>query len=427
MDDITYIFFNEVSQCLREEQRVMERERDKGILRLYVQMFGEFCIKNEDGVLTSDNIRSEMLTRLLTYIMCHRSKALTVQEFIEVLWPDEASDNPAGALKNLMYRLRTLLKNTWGAYDYILTGRGTYQWNPEIALHVDVEEFEQCCKQTSLEGEAEEQILIGKKAVGLYKGSFLPELSSEYWVISMSTYYNAMFLSEVKKLAKLMEMKEKYAELEHLCMQELQLEPLDEEIHCYLMRALIAENKYEKADQHYQKTVKYFYDALGVRPSDDMQKIYDDMQKRQHEQECSIDIIQEDLKEKSMPTGAFLCEYGVFRKIYALESRSSSRMGIPIHLTLMSVHLELKASEREADYKELLSEAMNMLERTLIKGLRNSDIVCRYSVNQFLVMLPACQYEDAQMVVNRLKDRFYQLDKCRRAILQYSIDEIGVI
>ena len=102
-------------------------------------------------------------------------------------------------------------------------------------------------------------------------------------------------------------------------------------------------------------------------------------------------------------------------------------MGIPIHLTLMSVHLELRAMEKQIDYKGTLNEAMDKLEQTLVRGLRNSDIICRYSVNQFLIMLPACQYEDAKMVVNRLKDRFYQLEKGRRAILQYSIDEIGVV
>ncbi len=416
-----------VSQCLQGEQSVMNKEKDKGVLRLDVQMFGDFRIKNEDGVLTSENIRSEMLTRLLTYIVCHRKKSLTVQEFIEVLWPEDESDNPAGALKNLMYRLRNLLKKTWGAYDFILTGRGTYQWNPDIVLNVDTEKFENYCKNICSDGNAEEEIQKGKEAIGLYKGSFLPELASEYWVISMSTYYNTLFLSEVKKLAALMEQEKDYAELEQLCIRELGFEPLDEEIHCYLMRALIAENKQEAADQHYKKTVKYFYDTLGVRPSEEMQQIYEEMQKRQHEHESNIDIIQEELREKSLPTGAFLCEYGVFRKIYALESRSSSRMGIPIHLTLMSVHLELRAMEKQIDCKGALNEAMDKLEKTLVRGLRNSDIVCRYSVNQFLIMLPACQYEDAKMVVNRLKDRFYQLEKGRRAILQYSIDEIGVV
>ena len=41
-------------------------------------------------------------------------------------------------------------------------------------------------------------------------------------------------------------------------------------------------------------------------------------------------------------------------------------------------------------------------------------------------MLPACQYEDAKMVVNRLKDSFYRSGKTNKLLLQYSIDELDV-
>lgn len=173
--------------------------------------------------------------------------------------------------------------------------------------------------------------------------------------------------------------------------------------------------------------MKYLYDTLGVRPSEEMQEIYEEMQKRQHDHESNIDTIQEELKEKELPTGAFLCEYGVFRKIYALEARSSRRMGISIHLALVSMYLNLRPNEQQSKYQSILSEGMNILEKTLLSGLRNSDIICRYSVNQFLIMLPACQYEDAKMVINRLKDQFYQSGKTKQVILQYNIDEISVM
>lgn len=404
----------------------MKQVKVEKCLELHVQMFGNFQIINEDGRLTAENIHSEMLTKLLTYMISHRSKSQTVQELIDILWSDDESDNPMGALKNLMYRLRNLLKKTWGDYDFIITGRGIYQWNPAIRMKVDTEEFEQCCAVRTQEDSTEVQLEKGKKAVELYKGLFLPELSAEYWAISMSTYYNALYLSTVKKLAMLMEQEQRYTELEQLCRKELRIEPMDEEVHCYLMRALIAENKHQAAAEHYEKTVKYFYDTLGVRPSEEMHAVYEEMQKRQHEHESNIEVIQEELKEKEHPTGAFLCEYGVFRKIYALESRSSNRMGISIHLTLMSMYLDMGAFESKEEYQRHMSEGMDILEKTLLSGLRNSDIICRYSSNQFLIMLPACQYEDAKLVVNRLKDRFYQSGKTKKVVLQYSIDEISV-
>lgn len=393
---------------------------------LTVKMFGKFQVENEKGILNKENMRSEMLTRLLAYMISRREKDMTAQELIDVLWPDDQSDNPAGALKNLMYRLRKLMSRTWGdGGKYIVTGRGAYQLNPEFVFHIDIEEFEECCRQVFNSEDPAVQQENGKRAVELYQGMFLSELSSEYWVVSIATYYHSIYLTMVKKLVALLEKEKKFTDVEEICGKAIQIEPLDEEIHCFLLRAMIADNKQQLAASHYKETVKLLYDSLGVRPSGEMESIYEELQKIQHDHESNIDIIQEDLREEKA-SGAFFCEYGVFRKIYALESRSSRRLGISVHLALVSLYLDFQIQKDDQDYTDLIGVGMSVLEETLMKKLRSSDIVCRYSVNQFLVMLPACQYEDAKMVVNRLKDSFYRSGKTGRLLLQYSIDELDV-
>ena len=398
----------------------------KNCSELTVRMFGKFQTENEKGILNKENMRSEMLTRLLAYMISHREKDMTAQELIDVLWPEDQSDNPSGALKNLMYRLRKLMNNTWGeSGKYIVTGRGAYQLNPEFVFHVDIEEFEECCRQVFNSENPAVQQENGKRAVELYQGMFLSELSSEYWVVSIATYYHSIYLTMVKRLAALLEKEKKFTDVEEICGKAIQIEPLDEEIHCFLLRAMIADNKQQLAASHYKETVKLLYDSLGVRPSGEMENIYEELQKIQHDHESNIDIIQEDLREEKA-SGAFFCEYGVFRKIYALESRSSRRLGISVHLALISLYLDFQIQKEGQDYTDLIGEGMSVLEETLMKRLRSSDIVCRYSVNQFLVMLPACQYEDAKMVVNRLKDSFYKSGKTNKLLLQYSIDELDV-
>ena len=398
----------------------------KNCSELTVRMFGKFQTENENGILNKENMRSEMLTRLLAYMISHREKDMTAQELIDVLWPEDQSDNPSGALKNLMYRLRKLMNNTWGeSGKYIVTGRGAYQLNPEFVFHVDIEEFEECCRQVFNSEDPVVQQENGKRAVELYQGMFLSELSSEYWVVSIATYYHSIYLTMVKRLAALLEKEKKFTDVEEICGKAIQIEPLDEEIHCFLLRAMIADNKQQLAASHYKETVKLLYDSLGVRPSGEMENIYEELQKIQHDHESNIDIIQEDLREEKA-SGAFFCEYGVFRKIYALESRSSRRLGISVHLALISLYLDFQIQKEGQDYTDLIGEGMSVLEETLMKRLRSSDIVCRYSVNQFLVMLPACQYEDAKMVVNRLKDSFYRSGKTNKLLLQYSIDELDV-
>lgn len=66
-----------------------------------VRTFGRFALSYEGKVLDDDNIRSEMVTKLLAYALCHRDRVIPVSEFVDVLWEADESDNPAGALKIL--------------------------------------------------------------------------------------------------------------------------------------------------------------------------------------------------------------------------------------------------------------------------------------------------------------------------------------
>ena len=134
-----------------------------------VRLFGRFEVSGQNEVLDEEKIRSEMVTKLLSYSFCHRKRHITIQELGDALWHDDGSDNPAGALKNLMYRLRTIMKKEWGRTDFIVTGRGTYTWNPELHIEIDAEEFEKLCKDAPREENADDEIAALEEAVRLYR------------------------------------------------------------------------------------------------------------------------------------------------------------------------------------------------------------------------------------------------------------------
>ena len=107
-----------------------------------VKMFGKFSIEYKSKQLSYDDMRSEMVTKLLAYIVVNHSRVISVQELIDVLWVDDEIINPIGALKNLVYRLRNILKNKLGNEQFILSSRGTYSWNPEYEIELDIENSE---------------------------------------------------------------------------------------------------------------------------------------------------------------------------------------------------------------------------------------------------------------------------------------------
>jgi DNA-binding SARP family transcriptional activator len=402
----------------------MEEKKRANTIELQVRMFSGFQISEGKKELNTDSLRSRMLTKLLVYLLCHRNKITGVQELSEVLWADDTSDNPAGALKNLMYRLRSSLKKSLEDREYILTGRGTYQWNPDIPVSVDAESFDYYCKMAENAEGREERIEAGKKAVNIYKGTFLPEISEEYWVISLSTYYHSMYLSTVKNLTNLLEEDKQYCLVEQICQDAVRLDSLDEEIHCHLIRSMMAQNKQKLALAHYQKTVRFLYDSIGVHPSRELQALYEELLSVQHKQECNINIIQKELLEHQRETGAFFCEYGVFRKMYHLESRSSARQEGSVCLVLITLYPTITLDKGSEAYTRLFRKGMGTLQDTLKKVLRSNDIICRYSSSQFLLMLRTCRFDEAVMVAERIKGRFYRSGKKTWMRLKYSIDKV---
>ena len=71
-----------------------------------VQLLGRFRMYDETRCLNEEAIHSPMITKLLVYMICNKNHIVTLEQLTEALWTDEESENPYGALKNMMYRLR---------------------------------------------------------------------------------------------------------------------------------------------------------------------------------------------------------------------------------------------------------------------------------------------------------------------------------
>ena len=181
---------------------------------LEVSTLGKFSVVGGDAVLNDDILRSDMLKKLLIYILTHREHPITIQELAEALWQDEETDNPAGALKNLMYRLRNILKVTFGNAKYIITSPGAYSWNTEIEICFDAENFERFCKQAKAASKEEAAIQSYERALALYKGEFMDHILDRHWAVTLSTYYHSLFLTATKELAELYQKENRYQDMD---------------------------------------------------------------------------------------------------------------------------------------------------------------------------------------------------------------------
>ena len=121
-----------------------ENDKDEVKVRakkvLKATIFGRFSLTNGTVTLREEDIQANKLVQLLAYMISHRDTIVTRSRLSEQFC-SENSKNPENALKNLMYRLRSMLK-ILGPEEYICTQTGGYQWNPAILVETDYEQME---------------------------------------------------------------------------------------------------------------------------------------------------------------------------------------------------------------------------------------------------------------------------------------------
>ncbi len=375
--------------------------------------------------LDEGTIRSDMLSKLLIYLLLHREHPLTVQELADALWEEDETDNPAGALKNLMYRLRNLLKQLEEC-EYIVTGRGTYCWNPKVDVSLDAELFEDYCEKAKRSTVTDEQIRNYESAISLYRGEFMPKIGDKHWILALSAYYHSLLVSAVTSLTELYMQEKRYEKAEHICAIGLKYDGVNEWFHCYRIKALMAQNKQKLALDCYDQATRVLYEMLGICNSEPLREVYEELLtmgkgNKVEDMEC----VQEDMREKELPDGAYVCGYPVFRAVYQLEARKIGRLGESQYIMLVTLEVTeevFSAGEKMARFVN--KQAMEHMEEVLKKALRIGDIISRYSDSQYVILLPTCTYESCHIVSERIMKRFYEKNRSDKIRLKIDFQEV---
>lgn len=375
--------------------------------QIRVTMFGGFKIESGGKVIHDTSARTHQLWHLIEYIITYRQKSISQDELISALWPDDNIENPSNALKNLVYRIRSAFtaQKLPHARDMVIFVRGCYQWNNSLDTCVDAEEFEELYKQASMPGTPiEDSIEKYTAAIELYKGDFLPGARFESWVVSISSYYRSMYFKCVYAALELLLRTQKYTEIELICQKALIIDQFEEDIHKYLILAMIHQGKQTHALAHYSYITDLFFRELGVNPSPSMRDLYRDIIKTINNVEADIDIVKEDLREPDNGTGAFYCEYEVFKNLYRLEARTAARTGQSVFVCLLTAD----GSRGELLDAKTRSKIMDGLFEIIKASLRKGDVFSRFSATQYVLMLPTLTYENCVMVMNRIIKRYNQ-------------------
>lgn len=392
--------------------------------KLKVFFLGQFkMILDDKYVMTYDDIGSQKNARLLSYLLKNYRVKLSSQEIQTVMFSDDSSNNPANALKALVYRLRTILKKFFDSINIVVSGNSTYFINPDLEIILDIDVFDKLISDGENAQNDEERISLFEKAIDLYEGAFLPMLSDEQWVIITSTYLESMFMTTTVYLLKKYMEQQKYDSIEKLSTKALNYDSLNENLHYYLIKSLIKRNKISLAKQHYLKTEKFLFDELGINPSEELRELYEEIISSQRIKEATIFDVQDNLIEGEI-NGAFQCSFETFRKIYQLEVRKAIRSGISEYIVLLTIEVNNYVKRNTDIIDAIIESTSSLLSQTIYSTLRVGDSFAKYSNQQYIILLPNCNDENARSVVKRILDNFYKADKYERVKINSKIDEI---
>ena len=368
----------------------------KARVKLRVEMLGGFTIISNGNRITEQARKSSKVWRLLQYLVTNRERAVSQEELLEVFCDEELQGNPGSVLRTMVYRARGALeKGGLECADYLIIAKsGSYSWNNNIECTTDIEEFEELIKKAGVDGlDKEEKLELLLNAAALYKGDFLPNSTSDLWVMPLVRWYRTMYLGCVHDALEILDEFGRSTVAEELCTKALLIDPFDEQLIEHHLRALILQGKSTEALQVYKKMESMFFDVLGVNFSDKLRSLYNQIQHPEVKKELTLDeLIDEWLLDADFP-GAYYCDASIFKTLFQIESRSVPRSG----RTAFIVRFDTR---HEPNVKD--GGIMKQLGMAIPGCLRMGDLFTRYGPNQYMLMLYSLTYEDCKMLINRI-------------------------
>lgn len=390
---------------------------------LQVHMLGSFSIELGQKEINDGDNRSRKVWLLLAYMIYCRNRSISQEELTGLLWgEEEGSSNPLNALKTMFHRVRATLGqlDDGAGHSLIIRRDGSYAWNTEIPVSLDVETFESLCRAAAAAADEAVRLQTYQQALALYAGDFLPKLSSEPWVVPISAYFHNLYIQALTETLPLLENCGRAEDAVALCRRAVEVEPYNETLYQHLMQNLLSLGDQRSVIQVYEDMSQLLFDNFGIMPADETRALYREAVRTVNDRALSIGTVREQLREPDCEGGALFCDYDFFRVIYHAEARAVARSGDAVHIGLISV-----TDEAGGDLpKRSLDRCMENLQELIRTSLRKGDVAARCSVSQYILMLPQANYENSGKVCERIIKAFSRQYPHSPAQLHYSVQPL---
>ena len=391
--------------------------------QIQISMLGRFAILVDGVDLVAQLSKSKKGLCLLQYLILQEGMPVPNQQLYEVLWPSEASSNPESALKTLISRLRSILAKYSSALSTcIVTERGSYRFNTQLGIDVDLYEFQRANALLMKKEDVEDEDLpLYDRAISLYSGDLLSEGNyQESWATPFHIELHGKYLKLVYRYIDELERRERFEDIIYVCRKALEIDAFDEKLHIALMNAMLRTGSINEALMQHKHATEIYYKYLGMPPTEGIQEFYKKIISADKSLDESLSYICDELKTNAGNIGAFVCEYAIFKEIYNLQVRNLERTDRKVYVMLVM----LRSVDNRPVEPIKLNDMMNGLQEIMRQCLRKGDVISQFSASQFALLLPMDAKESGALVMERIKKQFYKRYSRSNVILSYRVSNL---
>lgn len=392
--------------------------------KINIKLLGEFSVSVDGKTILKDAQKLTKPWQLFVYLVLNDGYTVSGEDLLSLLWESEELTDPANVLKNTVYAIRRELAGKVKPKESPIVYRaGGYSINPLCKIVTDTSKFEELCKKAKNAPEAT-SIDLYRQATNAYVGDFLPQLDNENWTLPYNRIFKQLYLEAAHSLCALLEKNGTWNELLTISTRINLVEPLDEEGYLYTFRALRELKMYKVIVTTFNKTSRFFDEELNIPLCNEIRQIHASAAAKVNKLEQDILIIKDDLEAMSLSErpgkGAFFCSYEVFRRMYLLIERSAVRNKTGVTLVLLTV----QDSHGHIPAAQPLQSIMSDLKKIISSSLRKSDTFCRFSRQQYAVLLVTENNESAQNAIDRVQNSFNETSQATRLTLNCKFCEL---
>ena len=360
---------------------------------------GSFYCEYKDRKIDGTDWVSKRALYILMYLLQERQRRVSVEELVDIFWPESELEDGKNKLYNTIYLLRTSLKKGGVPKDIVESLNGAYNINNKYEIWTDWDFFEQNINKLLLGQDYSIKEL--QSIFEMYKGDYFSSLRYEAWTELNREKLREYFLILIEKLTEKLYSNESYRDTVNYLHKGIEHDPYRENFYLLYIKALVKLGRIAEAINSYKKCERILKEELNVPPGQELKSEY---QRIKMSREISEKIYQNFNTKPVIERGAMFCDLEVFQNIYELELRHVKRLNKEFVL------LTLDFSEMESDinFEELIHK--------IAQTLRTEDVICYFSQKVYII-LKEMDLVNSGLVMHRFNKLYKELNLAKKPTL----------